>query len=56
MSRSKNNETRATKAIKMINAMGATWEEVGRVLNLNPNTIRAIVKAHYKSEKLIIIS
>lgn len=50
MKKTMNNETRANKAIRMINREGATWEDVAKVLQLSVSYCRKIVKDHYKSE------
>ena len=51
MRKTANNETRAQKAIRMINALNATWEEVAEAVSLAPKTIQRIVKEHYKTPK-----
>lgn len=50
MKRTMSNETRATRAIKMIYNAMATWEDVAEVLKISVSHCRKIVREHYKSK------
>ncbi|MBO6243415.1 MAG: hypothetical protein J6O41_02450 [Clostridia bacterium] len=46
-----NNETRALRAIQIINKKNGTWEDVSNALNLSKPYCQRIVRQHYKREK-----
>lgn len=50
VNKSRNNETRAAKAIKMING-GKTWEDVSEYLGLSIPYIQKLIREHYTRAK-----
>ena len=50
MKRTMSNETRATRANKMIYNAMATWEDVAEVIKFSVTHCRKIVREHYKSK------